>query len=510
MRHTIHNLGPIFGLVMPERRQRVALDATVDQKRSAFLQQSDIDRSSLNCSCHLWSGRRNVVDRFASDQTGNNNQEAQHPFHRQKPIPKIVRSWKSASSGVFVACARAVTVTNQFLRRKQTFGPMKKFLMRSLSRHSGNTNSSSIAVYSPVPDPVKTAQAVDTTMATDAVAAPPRTEPKREPETTQSISAEPKLAEPTPPQGEPADMAAKAAETDPGLIEDGKIVAAGVAAGNEAVEPSAAIADVETTTGTIAAPAPPPAKVEAAAPAPVKTEPAKTAPTSPLRPSRRKSHLYNRQRGPENFASKLWIPSIIATKPAPPLAPAPVIATPAAQPLELSDSPAIALDDVPVPQARPADIAKILSERAGPVAIFISRKTSKIYVRQRFAPVFDAPITIANPSEPLGTHVFTAMNFLDDNATFRWTAITLPAEQPKLDRQTKEEPAKGKRKAEPAAKPGAEPQPNAHDVLARIDIPQDVVDRISAMMIPGSSLIVSDKGIGDETGEGTDFIVVTR
>jgi hypothetical protein len=30
------------------------------------------------------------------------------------------------------------------------------------------------------------------------------------------------------------------------------------------------------------------------------------------------------------------------------------------------------------------------------------------------------------------------------------------------------------------------------------------------MIIPGSSLIISDQGLGDETGEGTDFIVETR
>jgi len=30
------------------------------------------------------------------------------------------------------------------------------------------------------------------------------------------------------------------------------------------------------------------------------------------------------------------------------------------------------------------------------------------------------------------------------------------------------------------------------------------------MIGPGASLIVSDQGLGDETGEGTDFIVVTR
>ena len=29
-------------------------------------------------------------------------------------------------------------------------------------------------------------------------------------------------------------------------------------------------------------------------------------------------------------------------------------------------------------------------------------------------------------------------------------------------------------------------------------------------MSPGASLIISDKGIGAETGKGTDFIVLTR
>jgi hypothetical protein len=47
-------------------------------------------------------------------------------------------------------------------------------------------------------------------------------------------------------------------------------------------------------------------------------------------------------------------------------------------------------------------------------------------------------------------------------------------------------------------------------VLARIEIPPEVSEAIAQMIIPGSSLIISDKGLGDETGEGTDFIVLTR
>jgi hypothetical protein len=29
-------------------------------------------------------------------------------------------------------------------------------------------------------------------------------------------------------------------------------------------------------------------------------------------------------------------------------------------------------------------------------------------------------------------------------------------------------------------------------------------------MVPSSSLVISDQGLGEETGEGTDFIIVTR
>ncbi len=61
---------------------------------------------------------------------------------------------------------------------------------------------------------------------------------------------------------------------------------------------------------------------------------------------------------------------------------------------------------------------------------------------------------------------------------------------------------------QPAAQQPAPQTPQ--EVLARIDLPQDAVDFISQRMVPGSSLIVSDHGLGDETGEGTDFIVVTR
>jgi hypothetical protein len=47
----------------------------------------------------------------------------------------------------------------------------------------------------------------------------------------------------------------------------------------------------------------------------------------------------------------------------------------------------------------------------------------------------------------------------------------------------------------------------ANAALDRIEIPQDVVARISQLLTAGSSLIVSDYGPSKETRNDTDFIV---
>ena len=69
-------------------------------------------------------------------------------------------------------------------------------------------------------------------------------------------------------------------------------------------------------------------------------------------------------------------------------------------------------------------------------------------------------------------------------------------------------PERGKQIVETTA---TAPSPDmAKAALDRIEISQDVVERISQLLTPGSSLIVSDYGISGETGKDTDFIVVTQ
>src|SRR5262245_62591584 len=48
----------------------------------------------------------------------------------------------------------------------------------------------------------------------------------------------------------------------------------------------------------------------------------------------------------------------------------------------------------------------------------------------------------------------------------------------------------------------------AKAALDRVAIAPDDLDRISEVVLPGSSLIISDEGASIETGKDTDFVVV--
>jgi len=148
--------------------------------------------------------------------------------------------------------------------------------------------------------------------------------------------------------------------------------------------------------------------------------------------------------------------------------------------------------------------------KPGPVSVFISRKEGKLFVRKGFEPLFSVPVTFEQPDKPLGTHVFTALAVKDDTTTMRWNVVSMPgaaAQVKKVETKKVEakKPEKGA-KAEPVVLSAS----NATDALDRVTIPQEAIDRISEMMSPGASLIISDQGLGGETGVGTDFIVLTR
>lgn len=159
-------------------------------------------------------------------------------------------------------------------------------------------------------------------------------------------------------------------------------------------------------------------------------------------------------------------------------------------------------------QTRLPDAAKA-AKRTGPIAVFISLKDSKLYVRQNFEPLFDAAVIIAPSDRPLGTHVFTAEVDKKDSNVVHWTVVSLPATKRKLVRE--DERSRAHRKGVRLVAEALPVADSPAEALDRITVPPDVIARVAAALTTGSSIIVSDQGIKQgETGEGTDFILSLR
>jgi lipoprotein-anchoring transpeptidase ErfK/SrfK len=174
--------------------------------------------------------------------------------------------------------------------------------------------------------------------------------------------------------------------------------------------------------------------------------------------------------------------------------------------------PDVKKDEGRLPGADKPVAAKPAPKREGQIAAFVSRKDSKLYVRQNFAPLFDAPVKIAPSDRPLGTHVFTAQVDKNDTNLLHWSVISLPASTRNADRGDDDERASRRRKMAGAGEIKPMPVPDSPaEALDRISIPADAMARIVEALSTGGSIIVSDQGINaGETGEGTDFIVSLR
>jgi lipoprotein-anchoring transpeptidase ErfK/SrfK/peptidoglycan hydrolase-like protein with peptidoglycan-binding domain len=100
-----------------------------------------------------------------------------------------------------------------------------------------------------------------------------------------------------------------------------------------------------------------------------------------------------------------------------------------------------------------------------------------LFVRQDFNRVFDAPVAFRNPKQSLGTHVFTATEFAPGDNRIKWLALSLEGG-------------------------------DSVSVLDRIKIPDDVRQKISRRLTPGSSLIIADTSVDSAIlPEGDDFLV---
>jgi hypothetical protein len=139
-----------------------------------------------------------------------------------------------------------------------------------------------------------------------------------------------------------------------------------------------------------------------------------------------------------------------------------------------------------------------------PVSLFISRKKGRLYVRQRWAPVIEVPVTIHNPELPIGTHLFVAMDPEHEGGPLRWMGVSVPETDTA-------HAAKGKARDDGRVDgPASARHETADGALSRIEMPAEALKLIADRTWTGATLIVSDHAMSNETGAYTDFIVSTR
>ncbi len=159
----------------------------------------------------------------------------------------------------------------------------------------------------------------------------------------------------------------------------------------------------------------------------------------------------------------------------------------------------------PAQAARDAAVAALneAKRKTRPISVFISLKTQRLYVRQGYEPVFDAPVTISEPDKPIGTHVYTAVDYANDGKDVRWIAVSL--EHRDSDYASNDDHP---HRLSDADAPPLTDVAKATAALDRITISPDVAAKLSSAVWPGSSVIVSDETMSKETGKATDFIVL--
>jgi L,D-transpeptidase-like protein len=196
--------------------------------------------------------------------------------------------------------------------------------------------------------------------------------------------------------------------------------------------------------------------------------------------------------------------------------PAAAIETPAAameKPVAADDKPAVTTEKPAAAEDKATQAVLVpygpeRPLRPGPITVFVSKKEGKVFIRKGFQPIGSWPVTFARADLPLGTHIFTAIDAKPDGESFKWLVASMPGEASKKVVETREVKGSKSKRVEKVTVTVA-PSATAAEALERVEIPPFALARISSLMSTGASLIISDQGLGGETGIETDFIVLT-
>ncbi|WP_420851171.1 L,D-transpeptidase family protein [Rhizobium quercicola] len=124
----------------------------------------------------------------------------------------------------------------------------------------------------------------------------------------------------------------------------------------------------------------------------------------------------------------------------------------------------------------------------------------QLLVRRDFTPLFEAPVTITEPEIALGAHFYQFQDIDARTGKGNWFALSLDNVIPKSM----------KARLGITLDDDALAYNAATRVLDRIQMTAELREQVEDVLAPGSSLTVSDMGLGPETGRGTDFVTITH
>jgi hypothetical protein len=122
---------------------------------------------------------------------------------------------------------------------------------------------------------------------------------------------------------------------------------------------------------------------------------------------------------------------------------------------------------------------------AGPLSILISGADRKLFALEDGVEVIAAPVTIADPDQPLGTHVFVLAD--ESGGNERWHAVGI-----------------GK------PPPDGEADDAATAARSRIQIPSDVASRLQPLLQPAATMMITDLPATADTRSDKDFVILAQ
>jgi len=136
------------------------------------------------------------------------------------------------------------------------------------------------------------------------------------------------------------------------------------------------------------------------------------------------------------------------------------------------------------------------ADGTGAVSAVISTKEKRIVVFVNGVPAFEDKVTLQQPDLPFGTHVFNLTGPSDDPNKLKWMAVDLSPDAV----------------TDLGGDHGTAAQASAllyAATIRRVDVPDATARRLSALLRPGTTMVITDKPVGPATYSRPGFTIMT-